>query len=223
MTRAGQTRRCETRSRMNPGPPAACGTSTSAPPLAAATSSCEADTIATTTRPDSDRTSTQAPTPRSDRRMHSPPPCHARPSGASRRSARRRRSTRLMAFTRALAEADQRIGRRGDRLSRQTDDRSATISVASSPPARSPSARRSGHDVDVAGLGARVRFRTDRAADMRRAGRPLSLLAGRGAHERPSLSTSGETLTIEESMTLRARTENAGHVGDEHEWSWSSG
>jgi hypothetical protein len=37
----------------------------------------------------------------------------------------------------------------------------------------------------------------------------------------PSLSTSGETLTIEESMTLGARTENAGHVGDEHEWSWS--
>jgi len=35
----------------------------------------------------------------------------------------------------------------------------------------------------------------------------------------PSLSTSGETLTIEESMTLRARTENAGHVGDEYEWS----
>ena len=34
----------------------------------------------------------------------------------------------------------------------------------------------------------------------------------------PSLSTSGETLTIEESMTLRARTENAGHVGVEHEW-----
>ena len=45
------------------------------------------------------------------------------------------------------------------------------------------------------------------------------------AHEHrlvaPSLSTSGETLTIEESMTLRARTENAGDVGDEHEWSWS--
>ena len=39
----------------------------------------------------------------------------------------------------------------------------------------------------------------------------------------PSLSTSGETLTIEESMTLRARTENAGHVGDEHEWSWYCG
>jgi len=41
----------------------------------------------------------------------------------------------------------------------------------------------------------------------------------------PSLSTSGETLTIEESMTLRARTENAGHVGDEDEWSpsWRSG
>ena len=29
--------------------------------------------------------------------------------------------------------------------------------------------------------------------------------------DRPSLSTSGETLTIEELMTLRARTENAGH------------
>jgi len=41
--------------------------------------------------------------------------------------------------------------------------------------------------------------------------------------ERPSLSTSGETLTIEESMTLRVRTENAGHAGAEHEWSWSSG
>jgi hypothetical protein len=41
--------------------------------------------------------------------------------------------------------------------------------------------------------------------------------------EAPSLSTSGETLTIEESMTLRARTENAGHVGDEHEWSWTWG
>jgi hypothetical protein len=39
----------------------------------------------------------------------------------------------------------------------------------------------------------------------------------------PSLSTSGETLTIEESVTLRARTENAGHVGEEHEWSWSGG
>ena len=41
----------------------------------------------------------------------------------------------------------------------------------------------------------------------------------------PSLSTSGETRTIEESMTLRARTESAGHVGDEHErrWCWSVG
>ena len=39
----------------------------------------------------------------------------------------------------------------------------------------------------------------------------------------PSLPTSGETLTIEESMTLRARTENAGHVADEYEWSWGSG
>jgi hypothetical protein len=38
---------------------------------------------------------------------------------------------------------------------------------------------------------------------------------------RPSLSTSGETLTIEESMTLRARMETAGDVEDEHEWSWS--
>ncbi|HEY5428581.1 MAG TPA: hypothetical protein VIK04_05640 [Solirubrobacteraceae bacterium] len=37
----------------------------------------------------------------------------------------------------------------------------------------------------------------------------------------PSLSTSGETLTIEESMTLRARTETAGDVGVEHEWSGS--
>jgi hypothetical protein len=44
-----------------------------------------------------------------------------------------------------------------------------------------------------------------------------------GAAPLPSLSTSGETLTIEESMTLRARTENAGHVADEYEWSWGSG
>ena len=39
----------------------------------------------------------------------------------------------------------------------------------------------------------------------------------------PSLSTSGATLTIEELLTLRARTETVGHVGDEHEWSWVSG
>jgi len=41
----------------------------------------------------------------------------------------------------------------------------------------------------------------------------------------PSLSTFGETRTIEESMTLRARMESAGHVGDEHErrWCWSFG
>jgi hypothetical protein len=39
----------------------------------------------------------------------------------------------------------------------------------------------------------------------------------------PSRSTSGETLTIEESMTLRARTETAGHVGVDYEWSWASG
>jgi hypothetical protein len=37
----------------------------------------------------------------------------------------------------------------------------------------------------------------------------------------PSLSTSGEMLTIEELLTLRARTENAGHVGHEHVWSWA--
>jgi hypothetical protein len=43
------------------------------------------------------------------------------------------------------------------------------------------------------------------------------------ASELPSLSTSGETLTIEESMTLRARTENAGHVGVEHGWSEGGG
>jgi hypothetical protein len=36
----------------------------------------------------------------------------------------------------------------------------------------------------------------------------------------PSLSTSGETRTIEESMTLRARTESAGHVEDEYERRW---
>jgi hypothetical protein len=34
----------------------------------------------------------------------------------------------------------------------------------------------------------------------------------------PSLSVSGETLTIEELLTLRARMENAGD-GGEHEWS----
>ncbi len=39
----------------------------------------------------------------------------------------------------------------------------------------------------------------------------------------PSLSTSGETLTIEGLLTLRARTENAGHVGHEHEWSLACG
>jgi hypothetical protein len=38
-----------------------------------------------------------------------------------------------------------------------------------------------------------------------------------GESDDPSLSTSDETLTIEESMTLRARTENAGDVGVEHE------
>src|SRR5215207_9890829 len=36
--------------------------------------------------------------------------------------------------------------------------------------------------------------------------RPVGLRYSEGAVEEPSLSTSGETLTIEESMTLRART-----------------
>ena len=46
---------------------------------------------------------------------------------------------------------------------------------------------------------------------------------GSGTVGLPSLSTSGETLTIEELLTLRARTENAGHVGHEHEWSLACG
>jgi hypothetical protein len=45
----------------------------------------------------------------------------------------------------------------------------------------------------------------------------LSFFAG------PSLSTSGETLTIEESMTLRARMEQRQDVGDEYEWSQGRG
>ena len=43
-----------------------------------------------------------------------------------------------------------------------------------------------------------------------------------GWNRSPSLSTSGETLTIEELLTLRARTETAGDVGVEHEWSWAA-
>jgi hypothetical protein len=39
----------------------------------------------------------------------------------------------------------------------------------------------------------------------------------------PSLSTSGETLTIEESMNLEGENGERRNVGDEHEWSWSSG
>ena len=40
----------------------------------------------------------------------------------------------------------------------------------------------------------------------------------------PSLSTSGETLTIEESMNLEGEDEARRNVGDEHEWScWSRG
>ena len=53
-------------------------------------------------------------------------------------------------------------------------------------------------------------------------GYPLAALIAFGL---PSLSTSGETRMIEELMTLRARTESAGHVGDKHErsWCWSLG
>ena len=51
----------------------------------------------------------------------------------------------------------------------------------------------------------------------------VRLAPARPVRAGPSLSTSGETLTIEELMTLRARTENAGDVGVEHEWSWGSG
>jgi hypothetical protein len=35
----------------------------------------------------------------------------------------------------------------------------------------------------------------------------------------PSLSTSGETLTIEESMNLEGENGERRNVGDEHEWS----
>jgi hypothetical protein len=40
--------------------------------------------------------------------------------------------------------------------------------------------------------------------------------------ERPSLSTSGETLTIEESMSLEGENGERRNVGDEHEWSGCS-
>jgi len=39
----------------------------------------------------------------------------------------------------------------------------------------------------------------------------------------PSLSTSGETLTIEESMNLEGENGERRNVGDEYEWSWSCG
>jgi transposase len=60
--------------------------------------------------------------------------------------------------------------------------------------------------------------------EVRRRERELAEQAERSYRQlvAPSLSTSGETLTIEESMTLRARTENAGD-GDEDEWSWGCG
>ena len=39
----------------------------------------------------------------------------------------------------------------------------------------------------------------------------------------PSLSTSGETLTIEESMNLEGENGERRNVGDEYEWSWARG
>ena len=39
----------------------------------------------------------------------------------------------------------------------------------------------------------------------------------------PSLSTSGETLTIEESMNLEGENGERRNVGDDQEWSWSCG
>jgi hypothetical protein len=39
----------------------------------------------------------------------------------------------------------------------------------------------------------------------------------------PFLSTSGETLTIEESMNLERENEDRRDVGAEHEWCWSCG
>jgi hypothetical protein len=39
----------------------------------------------------------------------------------------------------------------------------------------------------------------------------------------PSLSTSGETLTIEVSMNLEGENGERRNVGDEHEWSWAGG
>jgi len=67
----------------------------------------------------------------------------------------------------------------------------------------------------VAGDAAALASSADRAA--------LDVRPARLRPAEPSLPMSGETLTIEDSMTLRARMENAGHVGDEQEWSWSSG
>jgi hypothetical protein len=39
----------------------------------------------------------------------------------------------------------------------------------------------------------------------------------------PSLSTSGETLTLMESVTPRARLELRRNAGTEYEWSWGAG
>jgi len=50
-------------------------------------------------------------------------------------------------------------------------------------------------------------------------GEPLA----RSIAEVPSLSTSGETLTIEESMNLEGENGDCWDVGDEHEWSQGCG
>jgi hypothetical protein len=45
----------------------------------------------------------------------------------------------------------------------------------------------------------------------------------RAPADRPSLSTSGETLTIEVSMNLEGENGERRNVGDEQEWSWAGG
>jgi len=52
---------------------------------------------------------------------------------------------------------------------------------------------------------------------------PLVGYIAEGLLGRPSLSTSDETLTIEESMNLEGENGERRNVGDEHEWSWSCG
>ena len=50
----------------------------------------------------------------------------------------------------------------------------------------------------------------------------IDKLLGKGMVD-PSLSTSGETLTIEVSMNLEGENGERRNVGDEHEWSWAGG